>query len=393
MTHSIVLPAWAAEPGKTDLLRQLVTDEALKMRRELAGKADAAVVPAVAVGEVLDPDTDPRPLYADVAAFLTKGLPDPPTPVLLTRDDGHALFYAAKVNVVYGDPESGKTWIALGASQEAMARGVRTAIIDLDHNGMAEIIGRLMMLGANPADLANPERFRLYEPDEQDELTLAVAELRLWRPGVVVVDSIGELLPMLGLSSNSPDDYTSAHKRVLGKLAKSGAAVIAIDHMPKGDDARTHGQTGTYAKKRAINGASYRVTLTEPFAPGRGGAASLTIGKDRPGGVRAHCPVDGKYQPAGRFIMTTHPDGTATWNVTTPRLAVTGDVPDTDIAELDGLLPPPTSQRDVMKRLGWGAHRALSTLQRWRDLRKPQLEDPYRSPGNPGATATPHKGG
>jgi len=35
--------------------------------------------------------------------------------VLLRRADGQCIFYAGKVNVLYGDPECGKTWIALAA--------------------------------------------------------------------------------------------------------------------------------------------------------------------------------------------------------------------------------------------------------------------------------------
>lgn len=268
-----------------------------------------------------DETSDRPPLFADVAAFLAGGLPEPVKPVLLHRTDGHCLFYAGKVNVLYGDPECGKTWIALAAMVEALAAGRRCVMIDLDHNGMAEIIGRLLTLGARPADLSNPELFRFAEPESEEDLIAQVASLRQWRPAVVVVDSLGELLPLLRLSSNSPDDYTSAHRRVLTPLAKAGAAVIAIDHMPKSEEARIHGQTGTFAKKRVINGATLRVTLARQFAPGRGGACYLAVEKDRPGGLRATCPVDNKKkQPAGTFVMTPMGDGVASWRVTTPKL-------------------------------------------------------------------------
>ena len=233
-------------------------------------------------------------------------------------------------------------------------------------------MARLLGLGATPEQLSDPNRFRLCEPEDQDELMLAVGLLRAWRPAVVVVDSIGELMPMLGYNSNSPDDFTAANRRVMGALGTAGAAVIAIDHMPKSDDARAHGQTGTAAKRRSTNGASYLVTLTEPFAPGRGGAASMTLHKDRPGQVRAHCPVDGgKKQPAGRFVMTSDPSGVVTWKVTTPKLATAN--PDrlmADVAEVDGLVPAPRSKRDVQDRLGWGSDRAMAALTKWRDLRK-----------------------
>jgi hypothetical protein len=194
-----------------------------------------------------------------------------------------------------------------------------------------------------------------------------VADVSAWQPWIAVADSVGEILPMLGLNSNSPDEYTAGNRRVLTPLSVAGAAVIAIDHLPKDDGAREKGQTGTMAKRRAINGVSLRVTVKEQFTPGHGGSASLTISKDRPGGLRGHCPA-GKNAPAGRFVMTDNGDGTLSWHVTEPRIESSGSAPDSDLAELDALDPPPASQRDVQKRMSWGAERALRALQKWREL-------------------------
>jgi hypothetical protein len=334
-----------------------------------------------------------EPLYVDVTALLAGGLPEPPAPRLLRRTDGHALFYAEKVNVLFGDPECGKTMIAIAACVEALNQGRRATILDVDHNGAHEIIGRLVLLGANPAHLADPERFRLHEPDDADELRAVVASMQQWRPAVAVVDSLGEVIPMLGLSSNSPDDYSTAHRAVLTALANAGAAVIGIDHMPKSEDARTHGQTGTVAKRRAVNGASLRVTLTDTFVPGRGGAASLLIHKDRPGGLRAHSPVVGKYQPAGRFVMTAHDDGTTSWHITAPDaaadVATSGSAPIDDIAELDSLDPEPASVRDVKARLGWGGTRATKALAAWKEHQAARPPQKARNPGQLGAFPVP----
>jgi hypothetical protein len=254
--------------------------------------------------------------------------------------------------VLFGDPESGKSWVAYAAVVEALSGDRRAAIVDADHNGASEIVTRLLALGAVPRALADPERFRLAEPEDGEGLLAVVAELRRWRPACAVVDSIGEVLPMLGLSSNSPDEYTTGHRLVLSALARAGTAVVAVDHLPKADDARAHGQTGTMAKRRSVNGVALRVTLLEAFAPGRGGAASLTISKDRPGGVRAHCPVTGRSQLAGRFVMQPRADGSVDWHVTEPRPGGLPEQPDEDVAELDALNPAPKSQRDVQRRMG-----------------------------------------
>jgi hypothetical protein len=94
----------------------------------------------------------------------------------------------------------------------------------------------------------------------------------------------------------------------------------------------------------------------------------MVIFKDRPGGLRENCPVDGKTQPAGRFVMTAQPDGGVTWHVSVPVMGErsSGTDDSLDVAELDCLDPPPKSKRDVMKRMGWGDGRAAKVLRGWR---------------------------
>lgn len=310
------------------------------------------------------------PTYGDVAALLDGTMPTPPETDVMFRDDGVAMLYSGKVNVLFGDSESGKTWIALAALAEVLGSGGRVAVIDLDHNGIVETVTRLLALGVPPGVLADLDRFRYCEPEDAADLDAYVADLAAWRPWAVAADSLGEILPMLGLSSNSPDEYTIGNRRVLVPLAAAGAAVIAIDHLPKDEAAREKGQTGTMAKRRSINGVSLRVTVRAQFAPGRGGTAGLTISKDRPGGLRAYCP-EGKGTAAGVFVLDAQSDGTLTWHVAAPTTPKPdGGAPDEDVAELDSLDPPPRSQRDVQERLRWGSDRAMRALRTWRDLRE-----------------------
>lgn len=309
-----------------------------------------------------------RSLFYNVAGLLDGGLPDPPAPVLAHRSDGRALFYGGQVNMVFGDPESGKTWLCLAAGAEALCLGQRVLVIDLDHNGPSSTIDRLIHLGAPIGALVDQERFRYVEPEDAGHLMAVVAAAVEWRPAVVVVDSVGELLPIFGFSSNSPDDFTLVNSRVLKPLAMTGAAVLGIDHLAKGIDSRASGPTGTAAKKRAVGGASIRVTCKDPFAPGRGGRAALTIHKDRHGGLRSHCPApDGGEAYAGTFVLTAESDG-STWHIAAPELGdrAPTDAPEQDIAALDALDPPPTSVRDVSERLRWGTHRASAALKEWR---------------------------
>ena len=317
--------------------------------------------------------------HVDIAAMLSGGLPEPPTPTVLRRADGPCLFYAAQVNLLFGDPESGKTLIALAALTELAAAGTRSAFLDLDHNGPDAIVGRLLAFGVPAGYLADPGLFRYVEPEDRNDLLDITAFLRTWRPAGVVVDSVGELLPLLGRKSNDPDDYTGAHTDVLKPLAAAGAAVIGIDHLAKNTDSRAAGPTGTAAKRRAVSGASVRVTVKEQFVPGRGGAALLTINKDRHGGLRRHCPVGSREPPAGLFVLTGAVDGRGLeWQISPPQLrdgerlaGVNGG----DLLALDQLDPPARSVRDVAERLHWGNDRATAALREWRSRNAPRSGD------------------
>lgn len=347
-----------------------ITDAFLEAADKASIQLDQGAPDRTQRAEHIEPVDESPPKYGDVAALLADGIPDPPEPDILFRADGFALFYRGKVNTLFGDSESGKTWIALAALVEVLNAGGKGAVLDLDHNGMAETVTRMIALGGKPADLADPARFRYCEPEDAHELIWFVRDLASWAPDLAIVDSLGEVLPMLGFSSNSPDEYTKANRAIATPLARSGAAVITIDHLPKDDGAREKGQTGTLAKKRAINGVSLRVVVQEQFTPGYGGAANLTIAKDRPGGLRQHCPP-GKNAPAGRFVMVDNGDG-MTWHITTPpAVAPKGTGPrvsDTDIAAVLGLPIDQRTRRKVQDHFHWGSDRAQKVLQRCREL-------------------------
>ena len=232
--------------------------------------------------------------------------------------------------------------------------------------------------------LRDPALFRYVEPEDKRHLVSVVADLTRWRPAVVVLDSIGELLPLMNLSSNSPDDFTIAHTAVLKPCAKAGAAVIAVDHLPKGVENKANGPTGTAAKRRAVGGVAIRVVVEEQFTPGAGGSAYLTINKDRHGGLRQHRPPNpGREQVAGLFRIE-HGTEDILWSIAGPK---PGEVPAhervdaADLAALDGLDPPPASVRDVKQRCRWSTTRAMRVLKEWRSRRSPPVPREQGTPG------------
>lgn len=298
--------------------------------------------------------------YGNIAALLAGNLPPAPTPSILRRVDGIGMFYANQVNILFGEPESGKTFVALAAIVECLNKGGRAVFLDMDHNGMEGIAARLLDLGAPAPILGDLDRFRYKEPEDRQDLMEAVADLKAWHPGVAVLDSIGELMPTMGLSSNSPDDFTIAHTSVLKPLAMAGAAVIAIDHVAKNTESKAQGPTGTAAKSRAAGGTMLRVTVKDAFTPGHGGAAYLNVKKDRHGGLRSNAPRGDKEPLGGTFKL--FPDGNFAVFAAQDGERMPEAVPAVDLAELKSLDPPPTTVREARERLNWGNDRATAAM-------------------------------
>lgn len=326
-------------------------------------------------------------IYANVGDLLDRGEIAPPAPTVGLRNDGAGLFYRGQVNTVFGNPESGKTLIAQCALVDELGRGRSGLIIDLDHNGAGATISRLIAMGADDVILRNPDRFRYAAPDDADQVTAIVADTLEWKPAVVLLDSLGELMPIFAASSNDADDFTRVYGAVLKPLARSDAAVIVVDHLAKNPGSQAFGSTGTAAKKRAIGGTSLRVTVVEAFRPGHGGKAQLTINKDRHGGLRAVSGGDDREPLAATFRLWDE-NGDIRWNFHPPEQGerpIVQGVSEDDITALSKLDPPPISQRNVKDRLGWGSTRALDTLREWRGRGEPTVVLPCSSLGVSGA--------
>lgn len=313
-------------------------------------------------------------LYANVALLFADGVPEPPRPSVGNRTDGEGLIYSEAVNVIFGPPESGKTLAASCIAADTLFTGSSVLIVDIDHNGAPATVTRLRSLGIDIDTLSDPARFRYADPEDSEAMLAIVAEASLWKPELVVLDSIGELMPMFGANSNDADDYTRVNRATLSALAKTGAAVLAIDHEAKSTDSRNYGSSGTAAKKRAIDGAMLRFAVKEPFAPGRGGKASLVIAKDRHGGLRSVSPT-GEREPLAAVFQLIQNGTALDWKFWAPSNTDTGsNTPpkvEADALELDALNPPPTSVRDVQTRKKWGPHRAGPAFKHWSVTRYP----------------------
>lgn len=314
--------------------------------------------------------------YIDAAGILT-GDYRPPAPTRGgRRDDGLHLLYPAAVNGLVGDPETGKTLIAAACAADELFQGGSVLWIDLDHNGPSATLLRLRAYGIDADTLCDSQRFRLAIPEDSAGLLAVIADASAWRPSVAILDSVGEMLPMFGASSNSADEYTAVNQQTLVRLARTGSAVLGLDHMAKGVDSRSYGAGGTVAKKRAIDGAYLRVTTEAGFSKGSGGRAELSIIKDRHGALRQSA-VPGREPRVATFSLEDRA-GAMHWTFATPEAATPAT---SDLDTLLALAPAPASVRDVMERLKWGRTRAMEAMRLFRSV--PSVPGTFlATPGN-----------
>lgn len=224
-------------------------------------------------------------LTIDLTEFID-GSYEPPKATILRRSDGNALFYPSLVHSIYGESESGKSWITQIAVVTVLAAGGTATLIDFE-SSPGEVVARLQALGATKEQLRNQLRYIGPEarPTADDP---AWIELLSTTQDFVVIDGVTESLVMFGAKTESNDEVT-AWMRTFPRLiaSQTGAAVVLVDHVVKNKDERSRFAIGAQAKLAAINGAAYIAEPIDVVAPGLISHIELRVAKDRPGFVRA----------------------------------------------------------------------------------------------------------
>ena len=219
------------------------------------------------------------------------GTYEPPSPTHLRRSDGLHLFYPGRVNLLFGESEVGKGWVALLAVAQAIERGETVLYIDLE-DYPDTIYARLLALGCGTEHLA--ERLAYVRPESalddqaREDLNGVVRDLR---PSLVIVDGMTGAMRILGLDDNRGTEVDAFYAALPEPLAATGAAVVLIDHVPKSSDNRGKGPIGSQHKRARVSGAGYRVEVIKHLAPGRAGQLKVTIDKDRLGAIRREHPT------------------------------------------------------------------------------------------------------
>lgn len=318
-----------------------------EMNADISDDEVAEIFEAIATAEDLDTTMahaaieariGARPRYGDVAALLNGTMPESPKPSVLMRDDGRFVFYPGALNLLYGDPASAKTWVALAAIAEQLVDGGTALFIDMDSNGMPAVVSRLMALGAPAAALASKAHFRYSDAVDANELGAVMLDCTkvaidadgkprgyAFVPDIVVIDCAGEVIAAMAADSNSAEDFTRAVQWYMRPFMRQGTCVVLIDHSGKGAASRKAGAAGTFAKRRVVDGLYVEARVKRPFVKSRGGITELIGMKDRHSGVLPHAAAmpDGRFN-IGTFELT-EADGQTSWNVVPPSAVTAAD--------------------------------------------------------------------
>ena len=210
-------------------------------------------------------------------------------PSMLRREDGNHLLYAGKVNALFGESESGKTWVALEAVRQELEKGNCVFYIDFE-DAARGIFNRLKTLKCDTEKLKS---FKYANPDEPlgDGIgEIMKTEIGKYLPTLIVVDGVNAAMNLLGLDLEKNKDATTFSQKVLKPLKIFGAGILTIDHVTKSKDNRGNYAIGAQAKRADIDGVAIACDVSMPFGRGIDGCLELKVTKDRPGFVRAICP-------------------------------------------------------------------------------------------------------
>lgn len=233
----------------------------------------------------------------DLTAHLD-GSYAPEEPTLLPRTDGAHLLYPGRAHSLHGESESGKSLVAQAEAARLLAAGHPVLYIDWEADAGA-IVGRLLELGAPVAAIR--EQLTYIRPEASP---LAVREREDWEAllaqtyTLAVLDGVTDAIGTFGAGSTNNDEIATWMRVVPRQIAaRTGAAVVQVDHVTKDADTRGRFALGGQAKMNALDGAAYVVEIAEPIGRNMRGVISLRVAKDRPGQVR---PIAGKYRPGDR---------------------------------------------------------------------------------------------
>lgn len=214
------------------------------------------------------------------------------TPAVLARADGPCALYTGMIHAFNAEPEAGKSWLALHACRQVIDDDGHVLYIDFEA-GPVDVTERLLAIGLPPSVIL--ERFHYIRPDDpldQNARLEITAALEAWPIRLAIIDGVAEALALNGWDENKAGDVTTFYNRLPRHIARTGPAVVLIDHVVKDKEGQGRYARGSTAKLGGVDGATYKLEPITPFArampgdPPKTGRARILVTKDRHGHVR-----------------------------------------------------------------------------------------------------------
>lgn len=235
-----------------------------------------------------------------------------PKPELWEREDGIFLLYPGKTHSIHGESESGKSMLMQWEVAQQLKADKSVLYLDYEDSDYG-VIDRLRLMGVTLDQLdqlyyINPEQD--YGRTTQDRADWeALLELSF---SLCIIDGVTAAMlqaPSLVEKTGGGNDAAASWlKRMPDVIAKkTGAAVVIIDHVSKGNGGRM--AIGGQSKMSGLSGSAYVVTPVEALGRGLIGRLKIEVGKDRPGYVRGYA-VGKLGENRLQQIATIEVDGT-----------------------------------------------------------------------------------
>lgn len=212
-----------------------------------------------------------------------------PPPAAFERVDGVRLLYPGCLNAFIGEPESGKSWVAHEVCAQELKAGHHVVYLDYE-DGPETAVERLRALGVSGAEIV--EHFTYINPtgrfNELAEAVLQQAIDQRGAPALCIIDGVTEAMADVGLDPMSGTDVAAYYASSPRWLARTGAAVVLVDHVTKSTEGRGRWAIGSERKISGLDGAAYMFETITPFGRGREGVVKISVAKDRRGHIRQH---------------------------------------------------------------------------------------------------------
>jgi hypothetical protein len=243
----------------------------------------------------VDSDEDP---WADLD--ITRALHEPPVmPSMMPRSDGLHLLYPGGVHWLTGEPECGKSWMALHAVADVLSWGGHVLFLDYE-NGLP-LLERAVLLGIDPQRMSRQLHVKMMPPSWADVQERLLIEVQKMGVRLIVIDSAQSCMASAGLDPIDNADvlrfYTFVRRLTIG-----GASVLVLDHLPKGETASSRYPMGG-GQKLAQATVAWGMQKRRHFGPGMTGQSQLYLHKDRHGHLRKFADTVGEHQMIGVFEL------------------------------------------------------------------------------------------